>query len=56
MMRESQFVIGYDTYVRILDPKYYGDSVEQMEEAIEKICLDASCGFVVGGREVDGVF
>jgi nicotinic acid mononucleotide adenylyltransferase len=40
------FVIGTDTLVRLVDPKYYNHSYEAMVEAIE----DMACDFVVGGR------
>ena len=55
LMPECQFVIGYDTYVRILNPKYYQDSVANMEAAIGQIRATGG-SFVVGGRSVDGVF
>ena len=55
LMPECQFVIGYDTYVRILNPKYYQDSVANMETAIGQIRATGG-SFIVGGRSVGGVF
>jgi nicotinic acid mononucleotide adenylyltransferase len=40
------FVIGTDTLVRLVDPKYYGGSSEAMLETISSM----PCQFVVGGR------
>lgn len=55
LMPECQFVIGNDTYVRILNPKYYQDSVANMETAIGQIKATGG-SFIVGGRTVGGVF
>ena len=54
-MPGCSFVIGYDTYVRILNPRYYGDSIQNMEAALGQINA-AGCGFVVGGRLAEGCF
>lgn len=43
------FVIGTDTMVRILNPKYYGNSEEDMFEAVRAMG-HAGVHFVVGGR------
>lgn len=40
------FCIGTDTFVRIIDPKYYGNSEEAMLAAVRNM----NCKFVVGGR------
>jgi len=40
------FVIGTDTLVRIMDPKYYDNSEDKMLQAL----YDMKCNFVVGGR------
>lgn len=40
------FVIGTDTLVRLIDPKYYGNSFDSMLEALRTM----PCRFVVGGR------
>mmetsp|Transcript_8390 Transcript_8390/g.10068 ORF Transcript_8390/g.10068 Transcript_8390/m.10068 type:complete len:127 (-) Transcript_8390:2335-2715(-) len=43
------FVVGMDTAVRIIDPKYYNHSQEEMLEAMLQI-KSLSCSFVVAGR------
>lgn len=43
------FVIGTDTMVRILNPKYYGDDVEEMLESVREMGR-SGVHFVVGGR------
>jgi nicotinic acid mononucleotide adenylyltransferase len=40
------FVIGTDTLVRILNPKYYNDSHQEMLRIVQEL----PCHFVVGGR------
>ncbi|GBG33504.1 Abnormal spindle-like microcephaly-associated protein-like [Hondaea fermentalgiana] len=45
----STFVVGYDTAVRLVDPKYYNNSHEQMCEALLTI-VRQRCDFVVAGR------
>lgn len=47
--RQMGFVIGTDTMVRILNPKYYGDSQEAMLEAVRDM-KRLGVHFVVGGR------
>ncbi|XP_074274901.1 uncharacterized protein LOC141598962 isoform X2 [Silene latifolia] len=51
----SAFVVGVDTVVRLINPKYYDGSYERMVEALLK-CKSTGCVFVVGGRNVEGVF
>ncbi|XP_021753013.1 uncharacterized protein LOC110718482 isoform X2 [Chenopodium quinoa] len=51
----SAFVIGADTVVRLIDPKYYDGSYNRMIEVLLK-CKNTGCTFIVGGRTVDGVF
>lgn len=43
------FVTGYDTAVRILHPRYYHDSIEQMEAALAEM-QGLGCRFLVAGR------
>jgi hypothetical protein len=40
------FAIGSDTFVRLIDPKYYRDSQMEMLIALQTM----NCNFVVGGR------
>ena len=43
------FVVGYDTAIRIFDPRYYGGSVANMEAALAEIQA-RGCKFLVAGR------
>ena len=52
-LRKMTFIIGTDTMVRIINPKYYGDSVEGMLAAVREMG-DAGVHFVVGGRLEQG--
>lgn len=45
----TTFVVGYDTAVRILHPRYYGNSHEALREALQEI-NDLGCSFLVAGR------
>ena len=49
------FVIGYDTAARLVQPRYYGGSVQAMHAALERI-RDVGCRFLVAGRLVEGAF
>ena len=49
------FVIGWDTAVRLVDPRYYGGNESAMIAALQNI-RSASCRFLVAGRESDGLF
>jgi len=51
--RKMTFVIGTDTMVRIINPKYYGNSVDGMLTAVREMG-DAGVHFVVGGRVEQG--
>lgn len=48
------FVLGYDTAVRLVDPKYYGGEAGR-DAALAQI-RGQGCRFLVAGREKDGVF
>ncbi|KAG0592336.1 hypothetical protein KC19_1G243500 [Ceratodon purpureus] len=52
---DSTFVVGVDTVIRLLDPKYYGDSKVRMLEVLLGI-KQLGCDFLVAGRKVDGSF
>ena len=45
----ATFVVGYDTAVRVLHPRYYDDSVEKMRDALATID-ERGCDFLVAGR------
>ncbi|WP_166819871.1 nucleotidyl transferase family protein [Thalassoroseus pseudoceratinae] len=49
------FVVGFDTAIRILEPRFYGDSIPQMESAMRRI-HNAGCSFLVAGRHHRGGF
>ena len=55
LMPNCHFVIGYDTFIRILNPKYYSDSPEQRSQALSQI-QDTGSRFIVGGRMQDQTF
>jgi hypothetical protein len=45
----TMFVVGSDTAERIVASKFYGDSVDQMREALVRLRV-AGCRFIVAGR------
>ena len=49
------FVIGWDTAIRLVEPRYYGGEVSQMTAALRGI-KRLGCQFVVAGRVDGGVF
>ncbi|KAK9118187.1 hypothetical protein Scep_016280 [Stephania cephalantha] len=51
----SAFVIGADTAGRLINPKYYNGDYNRMLEVLLG-CKNTGCTFLVGGRNVDGVF
>ena len=51
----STFVIGFDTAMRLFDPKYYGGSVIAMDEALVEL-RSSGCRFLVAGRVEDDRF
>jgi hypothetical protein len=51
----AAFVLGHDTAVRVIDPKYYGD--ESGRDAALRKLLTLDCRLVVGGRvDANGAF
>merc|ERR1711916_242676 len=51
-----KFVVGYDTAVRIVDPRYYGDGKhEEMVAALADVYRNGG-RFLVGGRLVGSSF
>jgi hypothetical protein len=50
----SVFVVGYDTAIRLVNPRYYGGEAA-MQAALERIRA-AGCRFLVAGRVQDGHF
>ncbi|XP_022152326.1 uncharacterized protein LOC111020072 [Momordica charantia] len=51
----SAFVIGADTAARLIDPKYYDGDYKKMLDILVR-CKSTGCTFLVGGRNIDGVF
>ncbi|KAJ3670671.1 hypothetical protein LUZ60_008097 [Juncus effusus] len=51
----SAFVIGADTAIRLVNPKYYGGDYNKMIEILLE-CKNNGTEFLVGGRTVNGVF
>ncbi|XVF44215.1 hypothetical protein PTKIN_Ptkin02bG0102900 [Pterospermum kingtungense] len=51
----SAFVIGADTAVRLIDPKYYDGSYDTMLKTLAG-CKRTGCTFIMAGRNVDGAF
>ena len=51
----AAFVLGWDTAVRVIDPKYYGGEAAR-DAALRKL-LDRGCRLVIGGRvDAGGAF
>jgi hypothetical protein len=51
----AAFVLGWDTAVRVIDPKYYGGDAGR--NAVLRKLLDRGCKLVVGGRvDASGAF
>jgi hypothetical protein len=51
----ATFIIGWDTAIRLVHPRYYGGSEQAMLTALAEI-LAAGCRFLVAGRQYDGGF
>uniref|UniRef100_A0ACD5W273 Uncharacterized protein n=1 Tax=Avena sativa TaxID=4498 RepID=A0ACD5W273_AVESA len=51
----STFIIGADTSARLVNPKYYGGDYNRMLEILLE-CKNTGTTFLVGGREIEGVF
>lgn len=51
----SAFVIGADTAVRLINPNYYDGDYQRMMDILIG-CKKTGCTFLVGGRNVNGVF
>lgn len=49
------FVVGVDTAMRILDPRFYGGSDAAMHDALQ-VLAEADCAFLVAGRTLEGRF
>jgi hypothetical protein len=49
------FLVGWDTAIRLVAPRYYGDDTGQMMIALAEMLADGT-RFLVAGREDQGVF
>ena len=49
LFKNTKFVIGWDTAVRLIDPHYYGDDYRSMCAALAELCVNGST-FLVAGR------
>jgi hypothetical protein len=49
------FAIGWDTAVRLVHARYYGDSEAAMRDALAEM-RELGCRFLVAGRRVEGRF
>ena len=55
LLPDCTFVIGWDTAIRLVDPRYYGDNEGAVLSALSDIRA-AGCRFLVAGRTQQGVF
>lgn len=51
----AAFALGVDTAIRLVDPRFYENSLRQRDNAIAEIA-DLDCRFLVFGRLLDQVF
>ena len=51
----TTFVVGYDTAVRLIDPRFYGQSATQMHAALNEL-RELGARFLVAGRLTDAGF
>jgi hypothetical protein len=52
----ATFVLGFDTALRLIDPRYAGNSISQRDRMLGEFA-DQGCRFLVGGRiNAEGVF
>jgi len=49
------FVVGHDTAIRIIQKKYYSDSEEKLQQALQEL-HNLQCSFLVAGRKLDDDF
>ena len=55
LLPDCTFVVGWDTAIRLVDPRYYCDNEGTMLSALSGIRA-AGCRFLVAGRTQQGVF
>lgn len=52
---DSIFLIGADTAVRLGDPRFYGESLQDRDAALQQIA-EAGCRFLLFGRKIENGF
>ena len=55
LFKDSVFVVGYDTALRLMQSRYYEDNENKMHSALATI-EEAGCRFLVAGRHWQGRF
>ena len=55
VLRGCTFILGWDTAIRLVDPRYYDGSQARMLMALEEMG-QLGCSFLVAGRLDDGTF
>ncbi len=55
LVPETTFVVGLDTALRIVDPRFYAGSQQDLRNSLAEI-RDFGCRFLVAGRVVDDHF
>ena len=55
VLRGCTFILGWDTAIRLVDPRYYDGSQARMLMALEEMG-QRGCSFLVAGRLDDGTF
>jgi hypothetical protein len=55
MFPGCEFLVGYDTAARLVNPRYYGSSAAARDRALRAIAA-ARCRFLVAGRLERGAF
>jgi nicotinic acid mononucleotide adenylyltransferase len=52
---QATFVVGADTAIRLVSPRFYGNDLAQVEAALE-VVRRAGCRFLVAGRQQEDTF
>ena len=55
MLPRATFIIGWDTATRLVAPRYYKNSITNMNQALQEI-KELGCQFLVAGRYEKGAF
>ena len=52
LLPNTIFIVGYDTFIRLIDPKYYDNDCDRMIRELRAIKDIHGCSFLVCGRSV----